>query len=179
MKNTTMKLLPIAMILMGASALSHAATNAELTVTGTVAAGTCDLTASKTSVDLGSFVPADFTEVGKPVADSQKDISLLLSNCKGTTVGKDTLGAITVRGTALSRNANLYNEDPTKSVGVILTAAKFKDGVLSVSPLKDGDTETYSFEGYTSDITLGLASAVAKPSIGYVKAPLVLSFAYN
>lgn len=177
MKNTTMKLLPIAMILMGASALSHAATNAELTVTGTVAAGTCDLTASKTSVDLGSFIPADFTEVGKPVADSQKDISLLLSNCKGTTVGKETLGAITVKGTALARNKNIYNEDPTKTVGVMLTATNFKDGSLSVSPLQDGDT--YSFEGYTSDITLGLASAVAKPSIGYVKAPLVLSFAYN
>lgn len=175
--NKTLLLAPVAAFMITAGA-AQAATNAQVTITGQIAAATCDLNVTQSNIDLGTVVSSDVATAG-PIASTSKDFTLNLSNCtqdgeEGTTV------SLFSKGTALAANTNYFNNVDGGTVGVQLTAdgqavkpnASTALTALAGEALKAGGIAQVSMNAQ-------LNSTVAKPASQNIEAPITFSVAYN
>ncbi|OMQ21892.1 hypothetical protein BMI79_14400 [Serratia oryzae] len=175
---------PVALLLLAAAGNAQAASNAQLTVTGTVVAATCDVSLSTNNLDLGNHTPADFTAVATPVVASQKSFTVGVNNCQTPLLGGDTANLV-VSGQTLGGNPNIFNSTGTNT-GVMLRLASAPAGTY----IKSGDKLLVAtagatpaqtdFNGKTLSLQAGLAATTTTGvNIGAVNAPVLFSFAYN
>ncbi|MEX6118870.1 fimbrial protein [Providencia hangzhouensis] len=165
-------------LLMGAA---QAATNAQITITGQIAAATCDLNVTKNNIDLGTFVPTGIL-ANAVIAGSSENFTLNLSNCTkdydSTAVGATAVN-LYAKGTALAANTAYFNNKDGATVGVKLTA----DGATDVKPNIAADisslTTLTSGGSATIPMTAELFSTVATPAAQMIEAPITFSVAYN
>lgn len=175
--NKTLLLAPVAAFIM-AVGTAQAATNAQVTITGQIAAATCDLNVTHSNIDLGTVISSDVTAAG-PITSTSKDFTLNLSNC--TQDGEEsTAVSLFSKGTALAVNTNYFNNIDGGTVGVQLTA--------NGQPVKPNASTTLTAlagevlkEGGTAQVLMNaqLNSTVANPASQNIEAPITFSIAYN
>ncbi|AHG18911.1 hypothetical protein Z042_04310 [Chania multitudinisentens RB-25] len=175
---------PVALLLLAATGTAQAASNAQLTVTGTVVAATCDVSLSTNNLDLGNHTPSQFTAVATPIVASQKSFTVGVNNCQTPLSPGDTANLV-VTGQTLGGNPNIFNSTGTNT-GVMLNLAATPNSYIS-----NGDkllvatagtpAASADFNGKTLTLQAGLASTAAAggANIGAVNAPVLFSFAYN
>ncbi|HHQ6628229.1 fimbrial protein [Serratia fonticola] len=182
MRNSIFTLAPVVALLAGVG-VAQAASNAQMTVTATVVAATCDVSVSNPNLDLGSYSKTSFTAVATPAAESIKNFTVGLSNCEAPKTAGDT-AYLVVTGQTLGGNPNIFNNSGTNT-GIMLSEVsnptayitagqKLAVATAGATPA-DGD-----FNAKSLSLQAGLASlSKTAPDIGQVTAPLLFSFAYN
>ncbi|WP_025123102.1 MULTISPECIES: fimbrial protein [unclassified Serratia (in: enterobacteria)] len=184
MRKNLLTLTPAALLLLAVAGGAQAASNAQITITGTVVAATCDVSLSTNNLDLGNYTPAQFTGVATPIPASQHPFTVGLSNCQTPLAASDAAGLV-VTGQTLAGNTNMFNTTGTNT-GVMLRQASAPAGTY----ISNGDKLTVAtagttpsaadFNGQTLSLTAGLAStSTTGVNIGAVNAPILFSFAYN
>ncbi|MHA7845925.1 fimbrial protein [Serratia sp. D1N4] len=176
---------PVALLLLATAGNVQAASNAQMTITGTVVAATCDVSLSTNNLDLGNFTPADFTAVATPVAASQKSFTVGINNCQTPLAAGDKANLV-VTGQTLGGNPSIFNSTGTNA-GVMLRDVAAPAGTY----IKNGDKllvatagatpASGDFNGKSLSLQAGLASSSSNTgvNIGAVNAPVLFSFAYN
>ncbi|HDU8609495.1 TPA: type 1 fimbrial protein [Morganella morganii] len=184
MQKTLLKLTPAALLLLAAANYSYAASNAEITITGNVTASTCDVSLSRTTLDLGNYSPSDFTGVATPIPASQRTFTVGINNCQTPSAAGDTANLV-VEGSTLGGNPNIFNNTGTNT-GVMLNLTSAPGSYISrgdkLTVATAGATPAASdFNGKTLSLTAGLASVstLSGVDIGAVNAPILFSFNYN
>ncbi|VXC74184.1 MULTISPECIES: fimbrial protein [Serratia] len=175
---------PVALLLLATAGGAQAASNAQITITGTVVAATCDVSLSTNNLDLGNHTPADFTAVATPIPASQKAFTVGVNNCQTPLSAGDTANLV-VSGQTLGGNPNMFNSTGTNT-GVMLRLASAPAGTYITNGEKllvatAGATPAQSdFNGKTLSLQAGLASTTTTGvNIGAINAPILFSFAYN
>lgn len=175
--NKTLLLAPVAAFIMSVGT-AQAATNAQVTITGQIAAATCDLNVTNSNIDLGTVISSEVATAGA-IASTSKDFTLSLSNC--TQDGKEgTAVSLFSKGTALAANTSYFNNIDGGTVGVQLTA----DG-QAVKPNASTALTALAGEvlkaGGTAQVLMNaqLNSTVANPASQNIEAPITFSVAYN
>ncbi|MGK8665343.1 fimbrial protein [Serratia marcescens] len=171
----------VALLLAGSGAV-QASSNAQLTITANVVAATCDVSLSKSNLDLGNFPKSAFSTVATPVNGSVKTFTVGLSNCETPTAAGDTASLI-VSGQTLGGNPNIFNSTETNT-GIMLsevaTPAKYITAGQKLTIATAGTTPASSdFNAKLLTLQAGLASTSTTPDTGAVSAPILFSFAYN
>ncbi|MBP9642108.1 MAG: type 1 fimbrial protein [Budvicia sp.] len=175
--NKTLLLAPVAAFIMSVGT-AQAATNAQVTITGQIAAATCDLNVTNSNIDLGTVVSSDVTVAG-PIATTSKDFTLNLSNC--TQDGETgTVVSMLSKGTALAANTNYFNNVDGGTVGVQLTVNGQAVKPNASTPLTALAGEVLTAGGSAQVLmNAQLNSTVAKPATQQIEAPITFSVAYN
>ncbi|EOE0525437.1 fimbrial protein [Providencia stuartii] len=160
---------------LGFAGAASAGQNAEVNVSGQIAAATCDLSVSNPNIDLGTHISADITAAGD-IASSAKDFTLQLTNCS-----KDQTGAsvqLFAKGTALDANGDYFNNTANATVGVKLTAdskpvkPNTSVDLTSVTGLAQGSSASIA-------MNVGLYSTVGTPASQRIDAPITFSVSYE
>lgn len=175
--NKSMLLAPVAAFIMTVGT-AQAATNAQVTITGQIAAATCDLNVTNSNIDLGTVISSDVTAAG-PIVSTSKDFTLNLSNCSQD--GEEgTVVSMFSKGTALAVNTNYFNNIDGGTVGVQLTAngQPVKPNTSTTLTALAGEVLT---EGGSAQVAMNaqLNSTVAAPASQNIEAPVTFSVAYN
>ncbi|MBG5929383.1 fimbrial protein [Providencia rettgeri] len=186
MHKTLLKLTPAALLLIAVANNSHAATNAEITITGNVTAATCDVSLSRTTLDVGNYAPSDFTGVAIPIPASQAKgkFTVGIENCQ-TPLGIGDTANLIVTGPTLAGNSNIFNNTGTNT-GIMLSLSSSPNTYITsgekLTVATAGDPPAAGdFNGKTLSLTAGLASTstLAGIDISAVRAPILFSFNYN
>ncbi|WP_273802846.1 fimbrial protein [Providencia rettgeri] len=155
-----------------------AAQNAQITVTGQIAAATCDLNVTNTNIDLGSHISSSVTQVGV-IANSEYDFQLGLSNCsQDFTAAPSKNIQLFAKGSSLTTDASLFSTAANGTVGVQLKAENKK-----VNPNTNFDlasiTEIKTTGTATIPMNVALYSTVATPKSQHIQAPITFSVSYE
>ncbi|EOV8089282.1 MULTISPECIES: fimbrial protein [Providencia] len=182
MRNLTF-LVPTALILLSTSALSNAASNAQMTITANVVAATCDVSVSAANLDLGNFAQSQFATqaVATPLSASVKNFTIGLSGCENPKAIGDTANVV-VSGQTLGGNTNMFNSTGTDSGIMLSLAGSPTTYITNQEKIEIADASTTNaneFNGKTLAFQAGLAATSTTPQIGVVNAPILFSFAYN
>lgn len=164
----------------------QAATNAQVTITGKIAAATCDLSVTKNNIDLGTYVSSSVSTANTVITGSSKDFTLNLTNCSAgydSTVSGAVPVSLYATGTALAANNNYFNNVDGGTVGVKLTADNATANPVEVKPNAAADiaslTKLTTGGSATIPMTAALYSTVATPVAQNIEAPITFSIAYN
>ncbi|VXC36053.1 fimbrial protein [Pseudomonas sp. 8O] len=175
----------IALALLAAAGSAQAASNAEITITGNVVKVTCDVSLSKTALDLGNWAPGDFTAASTPVAGSIKQFTVGLSNCAGTPMTGEQ-ASLLVSGQTLAGFGDIFQGSggSNSNVGVMIApvaspAAFISTGDSILNTTAGTPPDLSDFNGQEVALQAGLASSSATAQTGTVNAPILFSFAYN
>lgn len=182
MRNVLFVMAPLAVALLAGTGAAQAASNAQITITANVVAATCDVSVSNSTLDLGSYTPAQFTGVATPIALSNKNFTVGLNNCDVPMVAGD-LANLVVTGQTLGGNPNIFNSTGTNT-GIMLSLASTPTSYINsgdkLNVATAGSTPAASdFNGQSLRMQAGLASSSAAADLGLVSAPVLFSFAYN
>ncbi|MFI8415331.1 fimbrial protein [Serratia sp. NPDC078593] len=182
MRNSIVKLVPVALLLLSVSGYSHAGTNAQIMITADVVAASCDVSLSTNNLDLGNYTPKAFTTVATPIADSVKPFTVGLNNCDVPLAAGDT-ASLKISGQALGGNPSIFNTTGTNT-GIMLNLKGETDYIANGDKLQvatAGTTSADEFNSKTLSLEAGLASTVTgnNVDIGHVSAPILFSFVYN
>lgn len=193
MKNQMMKMGVVAALVLGASTMAHAATNSTLQISGKITKATCDVSLDNIApVDLGTWLPADFTGNNIVGADTRV---LTFTGCTGQT---DDAGAMNLKLTATDQSSSASAADlwadaasvPT-NVGIDITATGgFSASGTAVTPdnsyipLSDkgsaSGTDASSLTINPVTLKMGLKAINAGPvQPGNIKSVIVASAVYN
>lgn len=183
MRKSVFTLAPAIMLLLAGSSVSYAGSNAQMTITASIVAATCDVSVSTSSLDLGNHSGASFIKIGTPLAESQKSFTVGLNNCQSSSKAGDT-GNVIVSGATLGGNPNIFNSSGSES-GIMLSLAGAPAGTYisagdKLNIATAGTTPSASdFNAKTISLRAGVASTKASPEPGNILAPILFSFAYN
>lgn len=183
MRKTLLNLTPAALLLLAITGVAQAASNAQITITGTVVASTCDVSISTNNLDLGNYTPAQFTGVSTPISESQHPFTVGINNC-GTPLAAGDTANLVVTGQTLGGNTNMFNSTGTNT-GVMLSLASSPTSYISsgeklLIATAGATPASADFNGKTLSMNAGLASTTTSGvDIGAVNAPILFSFAYN
>jgi major type 1 subunit fimbrin (pilin) len=183
MRKTLLTLTPAALLLLVAANGAQAASNAQMTITGSVVAATCDVSLSTNNLDLGNVTPIEFTGVATPVSSSQKSFTIGVNNCQAPVAAGDTANLL-VTGQTLGGNTNMFNSTGTNTgvmLSLVSTPTSYINSGDKLLVATAGATPTVGdFNGKTLSLQAGLASTTTTGvNIGEVNAPILFSFAYN
>lgn len=184
MRKTLLALTPAALVLLAVSGTTHAATNAQLTVTANVVASTCDVFLSTNALDLGNYAQSAFpTTVATPITASKKPFTVSLNNCE--TPEAAATASVAITGQTLGGYPTLFNTSGTNT-GITFNAAGSPTSYLTsgdellVATADDTTPTAGDFNGQSLSLQAGLASSVSSgANIGAVTAPVLFSFVYN
>lgn len=157
---------------------AHAATDAQVTITGQIAAATCDLSVTKNSIDLGTYTSTGIV-ANSAITGSEQNFTLNLTNCTADSTGQIDLWA---KGTALGANNAYFNSKDAGTVGVQLKAASVAVKPNVATDVKAISTLTAGLKANgsaTIPMTAALFSTVATPASQLIEAPITFSIAYN
>ena len=184
MRKMLLTLTPTALLLLTMAGGVQAASNTTIHITGTVVAATCDVSASTTNLDLGNYRPSQFLTPATPVASSQRQFTVGLSNCQTPLAVSDTANLL-VTGATLGGNANIFSDSGTNT-GVMLSLVSSPTDFISsgdklLVATATAITDATDFNGQTLSFNAGLASSssLANVDLGTVSAPITFQFAYN
>lgn len=183
MTKNIFKMAAMAALVAGGINMAHAASSTTVTVHGSVNTVTCDVTADKTDIDLGNYLPGDFTAAGVFPSGKTQDFQIAMSGCAGTAspAGQATLK---LTGPVTATGATYFSSDASSqaAVGVAAKSAPTvlyaNDQVINVGGPGD---DTTKLNNTKLDFTTGLISSVASntDSGQQISAPLTFSFIYN
>ncbi|NXZ87016.1 type 1 fimbrial protein [Serratia fonticola] len=162
-------LAPIALIL-GIVGNVQAATQADVTLQGTIVATTCEVTANNgaATLNVGSFAKTDFISALQQVGD--ESLVITLKNCS-----EEEAGALQVSG-IVANNTNLFMSDVAQTAGFML---KTQDGTQVTNntsiPVETGEDGSLT---YTLDAGMGVVSTTGIQAGAY-NAPIKISFVSN
>lgn len=184
MKKSLFALAPLGLLMLVANNAS-AADNAQITITGSVVATSCDINLSTTSLDLGNVAQTNFISASTPVTSSQRDFALTLSNC-GTPEASQ-VAQVQVTGPVLPGESNIFNSDTTRNTGVMLndtTAPSVfinNNDILTIATADNTTPDASDFNGQRLSLRAGLASTAtgANVDLGSVTAPILFNFITN
>ncbi|MCW2474158.1 fimbrial protein [Candidatus Symbiopectobacterium sp. NZEC151] len=184
MKKSLFALAPLGLLLLVANN-ALAANNAQITITGSVVATSCDINLSTTSLDLGNVAQLAFAAALTPVDSSQRDFSLTLSNCG--TPDASQVAQVQVTGPVLPGQTNIFNSDTTRNTGVMISNASTpsvyieNNEVLDIATADGTDPDASDFDGQRLNLRAGLASTTtnANVDLGGVAAPILFNFITN
>ena len=114
----------VAAVILGAgvSSVMAASTpaNKSITITGCIVSHTCDVTVGQPSLDLKSWMPADFTAANTGIGNQQFGVSL--TNCRGELNVGDSDLAVDVSSTEVNSAdaGNLWGNGTANGVGIKL-----------------------------------------------------------
>lgn len=163
---------------LGFSGVAMSATNAQITVTGNIAAATCDLIVSNTGIDLGTFISSDIKAAGV-IAGSTRAFDMSLSNCGKAFDGKDgKFIQMHAKGTALATNTALFNSIDKGTVGVEVTADGKPVKPNSTIPLESIKTVAQNGSAVIP-MTVALNSTMLQPGSQRIEAPITFSVSYE
>lgn len=181
MRKSLFIIAPVAFALLAGIGPAQAASNAEITITANVVAATCDVSISKSNLDLGNYSKTQFTTAATPIAGSVKTFTLDLSNCEDPKAA-DSVAGLTVTGQTLSGNTNIFNSTGTNT-GIMLSLPSSPSTYITAGETVDfANTATTAADlnGQTLTLQAGLATtSTTAPDIGQVSAPVLFSFVYN
>lgn len=162
--------------------MAHAASSTTVTVHGSVNTVTCDISANKADIDLGNYLPSDFTATGAFPAGKTQDFQIALSGCAGTAsaTGQATLrltGPVTTAGAA-------YFSDSATQAAVGVAQKSAPSTLLTSGQVINAGSAgatTTDLNNLKLDFTTGLISSVATntDSGQQISAPLTFAFIYN
>ncbi|HEK0806998.1 TPA: type 1 fimbrial protein [Proteus mirabilis] len=175
-------------LLMGSlSTQVMAAKNADVTFTGRLVAATCDVTPSKASIDLGTYVTSEITSTAAPLGE--RDFSLTLNNCtkysqpgddEDTTISNIELMAT---GTALVGNNKLFSSPDSSDLGQagIKISAMGKDILPNQSAELALKAEGSKEDNIIVPMKAGLYVTSTEASLNPqdIRVPVTFSVAYN
>ena len=111
-----------ALMAAGMSAAMAAGTsgNKNITITGRIVSHTCDVTVGQSSLDLKSWMPADFTAANTGIGNQQFGVQL--TNCRGQLKVGDSDLAVDVSSTQVNSAdaGNLWGDGSAAGVGIKL-----------------------------------------------------------
>lgn len=176
--NKTVLLTPVAALFLVAG-IAQAATSAQVTITGQIAAATCDLAVTQSNIDLGTVISGDVTATG-PINSTSRNFTLNLTACTAAqaTTGSGSVPSLFARGTAMAANTNYFNNVDGATVGVQLTAAgqpvkpNQSTGLTTLTGLTAGGSAQVAMNAQ-------LYSTVITPASQQIAAPVTFSVAYN
>lgn len=176
--NKTLLLTPVAALFLVAG-IAQASTSAQVTISGQIAAATCNLAVTQSNIDLGTVIPGDITTTGA-IASTSRNFTLNLTACTADQATKEPGAVVSLiaRGTAMAANTNYFNNVDGARVGVQLTAAG-----LPVKP--NQSTGLTALKGLTAGgsaqvaMNAQLYSTVLTPASQRIEAPITFSVAYN
>lgn len=182
MRKSYSTLTTFGLVLLASSSVAFAASNAQLTVTATVAASTCDVSLSTNNLELGNYSTTDFTQIATPIARSTKNFTVGLNNCEAPALEGDT-ASLVVTGQTLGGNPDMFNSTGTNT-GIMLSQADspttyIKAGDKLTVATASSTPSAADFNAKTLSLQAGLASTSLNANIGAVSAPILFSFAYN
>ncbi|WP_431225959.1 fimbrial protein (plasmid) [Serratia sp. L9] len=182
MRKTIFTLTPVVVALLVSAGVAQAASNAQMTITATVEAATCDISLSNANLDLGNYTASDFSAVATPVGASVKTFTVGLSNCDTPVATGDTANLI-VTGQTLGGNPNIFNSTGTNT-GIMLSEVATPTAYITAGQKLNVATAgatpaTGDFNAKSLSLQAALASTSMTPDIGLVSAPILFSFAYN
>lgn len=159
---------------LGFAGAASAAQNAQINVSGQIAAATCDLSVSNPNIDLGTHISADV--VAGDIANSQKDFTLQLTNCSKDQTG--TSVQLFAKGTALDANGDYFNTTANATVGVKLTS---ETNLVKPNTSIDLTSVTGLTQGSSASVPMSVAlhSTVATPASQRIDAPITFSVSYE
>ncbi|HEJ9414467.1 TPA: type 1 fimbrial protein [Proteus mirabilis] len=178
-------------LLMGSlSTQVMAAKNADVTFTGRLVAATCDVTPSKASIDLGTYVTSEITST--EAALGERDFSLTLNNCTkySQPAGEDGTGEVTVSnielmatGTALVGNNKLFSSPDSSDLGQagIKITAMGKEILPNKSAELNLKAEGTKEDNIIVPMKAGLYVTSTEASLNPqdIRVPVTFSVAYN
>lgn len=174
---------PLMLTLLVCNSAAEAASNAQMTITASVVAATCDVSLSNSNLELGNFATTQFTGgVAVPVSSSIKPFTVGLSNCEAPKSAGDTANLV-ISGQTLGGNPNVFNSTGTNT-GIMISQVSSPNNYikagdkLKVATAADPATAS-DFNGKIVSLQAGVASTSATPDIGIINAPILFSFAYN
>ncbi|MGL5386261.1 MAG: fimbrial protein [Serratia sp. (in: enterobacteria)] len=162
-------LAPVALIL-GIVGNVQAATQADVTLQGTIVETTCEVTANNgaATLNVGSFSKTDFISALQQVGD--ESLVVTLKNCT-----EDEEGALQVSGIVAGNN-NLFLSDVAKTAGFMLKAENGTQVTNNTSiPVTAGEDGSLT---YTLDAGMGVVSTSGIQAGAY-NAPIKISFVSN
>lgn len=175
-------------IVVGFSGQALAAKNAEVNFSARIVAATCDISASKATVNLGTHVIADIKNTTDAI--QTEEFALTLNKCSkvAATTGEEGEGnpdtaytniELLAQGTALAGHDDKFGDANASQAGIKLQAkgVDLKPNVSTEIPVQITSTEG----DYRIPMTAGLYATVANGSIDpqNVNVPVTFSVAYN
>jgi len=183
MKKNMLKVVALTGLVMGGINMAHAASSTTVTVKGSINTVTCDITSSTNAVDLGNYLPADFTAAGAFPAGKTQNFTIHFSGCAGTAKATDQ-ATLKVSGPTAAAGATYFSDTPTSQAAVGLAEKATPTVLLSSGQVinvgKAGDAPA-TLNNATVDFTTGLISSVATGTASgqNITAPLKFDFIYN
>lgn len=185
MAKNIFKMAAMAALMAGGINMAQAASSTTVTVHGSINTVTCDITANKADVNLGNYLPGDFTAAGafSTVAGRTQDFQIALSGCAGT-AGAAGQANLKLSGPVTTASDAYFSDDSTSEAAVGV-ALKAKPTTLltngQVIPAGEAGDATTVLNNTKLDFTTGLISSVAtNTKTGQqIAAPLKFEFIYN
>lgn len=177
------KSLAVLIIYTAFAGAANAASNAQMTITSSVVATTCDVSVSNPNLELGNFATSALSkDLAKPAAASIKQFTVGLSNCEAPKAAG--VASLKVTGATLGGNPAIFNADTNANTGIMLSQPDQADQYIQNGDVLEvataGETPTAGdLDGKMLRLQAGLASTSATPNIGFVSAPVLFSFVYN
>lgn len=180
----------VAALVLGAVS-AQAAQNATLDISGKIVKSSCDVAIGNNNLDLGTWIPADFT-IGTPLAASTKTATVAFANCTGEDLAAgDSLTMLlepVTQDSALAASG-LWGEGAVENVGIELKATTGVVPVAQTLTPTANDIAIYTAGGSTESVS-GLTIAPAKiaatlkntaviTTYGKVKSSVVVSAFYE
>lgn len=182
MTKNIFKMAAMAALVAGGINMAHAASSTTVTVRGSINTVTCDISADKTDINLGNYLPGDFTTAGAFPAGKTQDFQIAFSGCAGTATGAGQ-ATIKVSGPVTTAGASYFSDSATQAaVGVAQKASPAtlltNDQVINAG---SAGATTTDLNNLKLDFTTGLISSVANntDSGQQISAPLTFAFIYN
>lgn len=182
MTKNIFKMAAMAALVAGGINMAHAASSTTVTVHGSINTVTCDISADKTDINLGNYLPGDFTAAGAFPTGKTQDFQIALSGCAGTATSAGQ-ATIKLSGPVTTAGASYFSDSNSQAaVGVAQKASPAtlltNDQVINAGTA--GATTT-DLNNLKLDFTTGLISSVANntDSGQQISAPLTFAFIYN
>lgn len=183
MTKNIFKMAAMAALVAGGVNMAHAASSTTVTVHGSINTVTCDVTADKTDIDLGNYLPTDFTATGAFPANKTQDFRISMSGCQGTasSVGQATLK---LTGPVTSTGASYFSDDAASQAAIGVAAKATPTTLLTneqVINVGAAGADTTTLNNTSLEFTTGLISSVANNTNSgqQISAPLTFAFIYN
>ncbi len=168
MKKTLFALAPAALLLLTVGS-AQAASSAILTVSGSVAADSCNLNLDRPNIPLGQTAPDGFTP-NQIRTVSLQPVMLTITDCTAAPEDGKT-ATLQVSGSTLDSNSSIFNNSSSSNVGVMVMNGDNAVANGDIITVATGD----SIIGATQRLNVGFASTASMAEVSLVNASIMFN----
>lgn len=159
------------------SSQAFAAEDATVNFNARLVAATCDISASKTLVNLGTHSIEKITDINKALAES--NFNLVLNKCTKIYADENTATEVSIlaTGESLAGHSDMFADAQASQVGV-----KLKSGSVDIVPNQEAtiaDLKVLGNNDYIVPVTAGLYVTTKNASAQSLNVPVTFSVAYD